>query len=352
VPFDDPQDRVEITLGESVTLDDDPLPEISLGKSTALADDELRPEPVLLGAPLLIEFDEPDRLDPKRVGLTWELPSPPTAAMRLRSSLSAFAIHALPMLLILFWPATATEVPVIPVQLVLEPPPTEPPPPPQPQQQEQQPTPPPAQPQPRHLASDDLGETKPKTPGTGAPQSTPAAGEAQPQPQPSDPQPSQPSEPQTAAVPQPIPPPPKPKPTPPKPVPVIHLAKPSGEPVAHHEETPSAAPRAARYPGPAASRDEYLAYLLALTRQHLDLLPISVVGSRRGETIVTVAVLADGTISDLSIARSSGYPDIDQRIQAMVAAVQKFPPVPQWFQGHSLELQLTLRFPEALERSN
>ena len=67
-------------------------------------------------------------------------------------------------------------------------------------------------------------------------------------------------------------------------------------------------------------------------------------------TIVTVALLADGTISDLSIARSSGYADIDQRIEAMVAAVQKFPPVPQWFQGHSLELQLTLRFPEALER--
>ena len=115
-------------------------------------------------------------------------------------------------------------------------------------------------------------------------------------------------------------------------------------------EPPHEDSHAARFAGPAATRDEYLAYLVTLTRQHLDLLPLSVVGTRRGETVISVAVQDNGTISHLSVSRSSGYPDIDQRIMQMVAAVQKFPPVPQWFQGTTMELELRLRFPEALAK--
>ena len=68
--------------------------------------------------------------------------------------------------------------------------------------------------------------------------------------------------------------------------------------------------------------------------------------------LISVAVLTDGTISHTSVSHASPYPDIDKRIEAMVAAVQKFPPVPQWFQGNTLELELRFRFPDALEREN
>jgi TonB family protein len=319
VPFSDPLDTVEIS-----PLDD-----------SAPFDDDSRPEPMLAATPFLIEFDEPARLDPERIGLTWEVPPPVRSGMRWLSSLGSLALHLLPLLLIIAWPTTTTEVPVIPVQLVLEQPP-----PPPPEQQAPQP-PQPNQPKQGRLASEDLGDVKPKTAGETPTEEPAAAGEKQPEQ----------SETQTAtatATPPPIPP---PKPAPPNEQnPVVHTPKPSGAAIPHREETPREAPRAARFSGPASSRDEYLAYLVSLTRQHIDLLPMSVVGTRRGETIVTVTVLDNGAIAHVSVLRSSGFPDIDQRIEQMVAAVGKFPPVPQWFQGDSLQLQLTLRFPEALEK--
>jgi len=308
VPFSDPLDTVEITLGDAMPHDDD-----------------ARPEPTLAAAPFLIEFDEPARLDPKRIGLTWELPPPAPVGLRWRSSLAALAVHLLPLLMIVTWPTTASEVPVIPVQLVIEQPPPAP---------QQAPTPPPQPDQPKigRLASEDLGEVRPKAPGEATTDLPPAAGPNS-------------SQTQTAMAPTP---PPPPKPMPPKDSPAVRLPKPSGATTPQHEDTPQQAPRAARYAGPAASRDEYLAYLVALTRQHLDLLPLSVVGTRRGETIVSVVVQDNGTIARISVSHSSGYPDIDQRIEQMVAAVGRFPPVPQWFQGNSLQLELTLHFPEAL----
>jgi TonB family protein len=106
--------------------------------------------------------------------------------------------------------------------------------------------------------------------------------------------------------------------------------------------------RLAKYPGTAATKDEYLAYLVALTRQHLDLLPLSLVGQREGETVIGVLVLDDGTIAMMKVVKTSGYPDIDERVERMIAAVGRFPPLPQWFQGPSMQLQFRLRFPGAL----
>ena len=108
-------------------------------------------------------------------------------------------------------------------------------------------------------------------------------------------------------------------------------------------------PQRAKYPGPAATRGEYLAYLAYLGRQHISLLPRSLVGTRHGQTIINVLVRHDGTIADASIGLSSGYPDIDQRIEQMIRAVGRFPPLPQWFQAPSMRLEFRLRFPEALE---
>lgn len=82
--------------------------------------------------------------------------------------------------------------------------------------------------------------------------------------------------------------------------------------------------RTANRPGPDATRAQYLAYLVMLTRRHLGLLPMSLVGRRQGETVLNLLVHSDGTIDRLLVAHSSGYPDIDARIEQMIMAVRGF----------------------------
>ena len=72
-------------------------------------------------------------------------------------------------------------------------------------------------------------------------------------------------------------------------------------------------------------------------------------GNRRGEAVLSVLVLDDGTIARIAVRESSGYPDIDQRIEQMIAAVGRFPPLPQRFQVSSMDFTMRMRFPEALE---
>ena len=296
-----------------------------------------RPEPRLAAAPFFIEFDEPAQLDPDRSGLVWELPSVASRTIRFSSPLASLLFHLLPLLALIIWPLLMVEPPSpIPVQLVFEPPPQPAPPPPQPQ-----PAPKPPQLEnalagPR--SSVDQGLVKPQLDlgRTPDPVQQPTLGQPEPNP----------TETQTAMIP-PVPP---PKPAPPKDQPGFHLSKPSGALNAPKTETRhEAPPHTARYAGPAATRDEYLAYLVALTRQHMDMMPLSFVGNRRGEAVISVTVYDNGGIGPLGVLRSSGYPDIDRRIEQMITAVGRFPPLPQWFQGNAVQLELTLRFPEALE---
>jgi TonB family protein len=78
-------------------------------------------------------------------------------------------------------------------------------------------------------------------------------------------------------------------------------------------------------------------------------LPESLVAGRRGKTVIGVRVLDDGTIAHTRIASSSSYPDIDARIQQMVIAVGRFPPLPRALRGQNIELDLNLRFPDVFE---
>jgi protein TonB len=145
-----------------------------------------------------------------------------------------------------------------------------------------------------------------------------------------------------------LPKPPEPKPvTVPKPPQKPSLA--ARQPVRPVSQRAFLSPRPSKYPGPAATRDEYLAYLAYLARQHIGLLSRSLVGGRRGETIINVLVLDDGTVAMLSVGLSSGYPDIDERIEQMIRAVGRFPPLPQWYQEPSMRLEFRLQFPEALD---
>jgi protein TonB len=302
----------------------------------------------LTGAPRLLSPD-PLRLDPP------ERLAPVTDRERARwlGPIGSVVLHLLPLLLLIEWPLTPPpDIAPIPVQLVLEPPPPE---------KVLKPVPPPPPfkpPPPGRIASDDLGDTEAKE-ASREPRNPPAAKDVTPEVKPSEtpsqtadavpPPPPEKTEPSpetpqpTAAI---VPPPPPEKPPPPKPQP-----KPTqtARTAVHWEEEPAhTATRRAKYPGPAATRDEYLAYVHSLIRQHYDMLPLAMVGSRHGEAQIEFVVLDDGTISMIRVRQSSGWQDIDARIELMIAAVRHVPPLPQWFQGPSMALVLNLPFPDAL----
>src|SRR6516225_4894604 len=302
---------------------------------------------MLTGAPLLVSTNPLALHPPERFG-----PIVDREKVRWLGPIGSLVLHLLPLLLLIEWPmAVPPEIEPIAVQLVLAPPPPE---------QPLKPVPPPQfkPPPPGHIASEDLGDTEAKKAGR-EPSDAPAAkdipspevkpsetpqqtADVVPPPPPEEPQPP-PSDTQTAAI---IPPPPPEKPEPPKPKP---KPNPTAQQPPHQTDEPGhTAAHRARYPGPAATRDEYLAYVHSLIRQHYNMLPLSMVGGRRGQTLVEFIVLDDGTIAMIKVRQSSGYPDIDERVEQMVLAVRRVPPLPQWFQGPSMGLILSLPFPDAL----
>ncbi|HEV2302961.1 MAG TPA: energy transducer TonB [Stellaceae bacterium] len=236
--------------------------------------------------------------------------------------LGSFGLHLAVVLILLFHPPLsgrpAPELRPIPVALVILPPKPKPPPAPQ---APPKPKPPP----PGRLASVDMGPTSgQKT----APAPAPPAG----------------APPQLEATAMPIPPPPK-------------LAAPDEESLAFRPPSARSKPhprpaalegRQAKYPGPSATKDEYLAYLAMLTRRHIGLLTPQLLAGRRGTTVIDVLVLDNGTVERMDIFRSSGYPDIDRKIEEIVRAVGRFPPLPQYVQGPSSDLKFFFPFPDGL----
>ncbi len=263
---------------------------------------------------------------------------------RLRGPVGSLILHLLPLLLLINWPISPPpETETIPVQLVFEPPPKATPPPPVPQPK---PTPPPPR---GRLASEDLGDPEAKEVDKPKGDPPPADKPAKTDTPPAETKPPEKPQQVAAIAPPPMPPAkpdaPKPDPVPkpaPKPMPAVHrVPKPLEDPA-------NMAPRRGRFPGPAATRDEYLAYMHSLIRQHYNLLPSAELGGRRGMVVVEFVVLDDGKIALLKVRRSSGYPDIDTRVAEMVAAVGRFPPLPQWFQGLAMPFEFGFPFPEAL----
>jgi TonB family protein len=127
----------------------------------------------------------------------------------------------------------------------------------------------------------------------------------------------------------------------PAPAPAAPASRPRAEP---RRKQPAVARTAARprgpprVPGPDATKDEYFAYCEALIRRHYGMVPAALLAGRNGDVSLNIVVLGDGTIARISIRRSSGRPDIDARIEQMVAAVRRFPPLPQWFQEPSMPM--------------
>ncbi len=263
---------------------------------------------------------------------------------RLRGPVGSLILHLLPLLLLIHWPMSPpAETEPIPVQLVFEPPPKATPPPPVPQPK---PTPPPPR---GRLASEDLGEPEAKE--VDKPKGDPPVADkpAKTETPPVETKPPEKPQQMAAITPPPLlpakPDAPKPEPVPkppPKPTPAAHQVP------RRVEEPGNLAPRRGQFPGPAASRDEYLAYMHSLIRQHYNLLSPGMLGDRRGMTVIEFVVLDDGRIALVKVRRSSGYPDIDNRVAEMITAVGHFPPLPQWFQGLAMPFEFGFPFPGAL----
>lgn len=326
-----------VTLADDLPSPPDDRDDPALAEDETSLPDDLRYEPALAAAPYLVEFEEIDRLDPGRAEIPPDAPPSRPPTWLIVGLVCSLLVHVVTIGVFLLPGFAPEDVPrPIPIQLVLE---TAPPPPPVPAEMQN----PPPEPHGR-LASADIGDANAKS-GQAA-DSDVKETTAPPTP---------------APTPDLVPPPPPKKPTPPKeqlaladpriPPPILD-SRPrfSVPPAAHPSVQTHIAAHPGKIPGPAATRDEYLAYLVSMTKQHFDLLPLSYIGGRTGETSLAVLVLADGTIARISIAEGSGNSDIDNRIEQMVAACRKFPPLPQWYQGPSMELIFKLHYPEALER--
>ena len=289
-------------------------------------------EPVLTSEPAPPGFVDDAPLDPKRATAEPEKPPPAPRQRTLPFGLvGSLAIHLLPLLVLLRWTSAPAEIAVpIPVQLVIvKPPPALPP---RPKSEIRKP--------PGRLASIDIGE--------------PAASADRP----AGAKPNPPRE-LVSALPTPAPP-PTPAILPPRPEQAPEVDRPMRQAVAAgHMPKPHPAPRPAphpgrhpaphpgRIPGPAATRDEYLAYCAALIRRSYGMLPASLIAGRSGRTVLSLVVLDNGSITHIAVTQSSGYRDIDSRIEQMVAAVRRFPPLPQWIQARSIALEYIQVFPDA-----
>jgi periplasmic protein TonB len=321
------------------------------------ADASASARPRLSASPTLLSVDldadgrrEPLAVEPSAAS-TFPERAPPVASEQQRKRfgpIGSLLLHLLPLLLLIEWPAhPPAEIKPIPVRLVFQPPPPpRPKPAPRPRLRAE------SRPPPGRLASVSMGDTHAKGRAR-AESKEPARNKDAATTEQSPLEAPQ----QTAFLPPPeLPAPPSmmlPKPPVPRAAPIPRPPrKPSlgrREPVRRLPEWTRLESRPAQFPGPAATRDEYLAYLAFLARQHIGLLTRSLIGDRRGETVIDVLVLDDGTVAMLRVGQSSGYPDIDARVEDMIRAVGRFPPLPQWFQGSRMQLEFRLEFPEALE---
>jgi TonB family protein len=360
-------DEFEIDLTPIWPADDDRLEPIFLAGLLWFEFEESDPTPALGAseAPLAAEFGEFPELDPQRGA---EAPEEPPPAPRQRASATSLfgslGVHLLPLLVLIGWSSAPAELSsTIPVQFVVEessaaraeappdrpetetisetrsnsdnnaadaaPPPPVPPPP-----------PPPVRPPPVKTAS-----VKPPPKPSPPPVKTASV---KPPPKPSPPPEPTPRKPVAATPPAPAP----PAPAPPAPAPPAPAVPARPAPATRAAASPpNPVPREGRTPGPETARGDYFDRLVALTRTHLDLLPSAFLAGRRGQTVLSIVVIADGTIGRISLKHSSGYPDVDARIEQIVAAVGRFPPLPASFGGTpSIELDFDLTFPNAIQQ--
>ena len=111
-----------------------------------------------------------------------------------------------------------------------------------------------------------------------------------------------------------------------------------------HKSTQVSGPLAdGKYSAPQPSETVHEDYVIYLT-QRIGALPLDVAGNRQGKTQLGVFIRLDGTIMRVVVLQSSGYPDLDLRVQQMVAAVGRLPPLAQNIPSSSAQFELTVNF--------
>lgn len=345
------------------TASDDPQLPFRLDRAPIWPAEDGRLEPVFLVGPLWVEFEEPEPAVPafEVAAVPWlgvlaefalsepdpaaaepdEPPPEPVERTSPRGFAASLSMHLLALLLGLLVLAVGNGAPAgpgdaFPVQLVFAEPAALPP----------------ARPVGEAVAQD------------AAP---PPPIEAAPPPKPASLPPAPPLRAHAAAV---VPPPKAAAAHPPRPAPTGGAPAPAAVREVARTAMPSTAPAppaptasaAAEHPiavkavaatpatGSGAGGGDYLAYLEQLTRPHLSMLSPAFLAGRRGRTTLSIAVLDDGTISRIGIKHSSGYPDIDTRIEAMVHAIGRFPPLPQQLRRPGTDLDFDLVFPDVLQQ--
>ncbi len=341
-----------------------------------------RPQPEAAGVvPAVIGFEEFAPLDSEPAGDAADEaaersgPPPPQRASAI-GVLGSLGVHLLTLLVLIGWGAAPAEVSgAIAVHLVIEEgsPPNNAAPPgqalaeqtsePVPSDEVTPPVPPPpAPPLPKLVSAMRPAKPSPPPPPKAIAAAAPAA-ERKPEAAPKPPPPTPPPPKQVAAAApaaerKPDPAPKPPPPPPPPPLPAVHVAASTAAPprpnvpaagiIAAASAAPIATPRPAAVSG--TGHGDYLNQLVVLTRGHLDILPLSFLAGRRGRVTLSVLVIEDGTVGRISVKHSSGYPDIDARIEQMVSAVGRFPPVPAALPHPSVVLDFDMSFPDALQQ--
>ena len=299
------------------------LQEFEIDTTPIWPDEDGRLEPIFLAGPPGAEAEEFAQLDPERRAQPPD--DPPPAPRRRGAAVSLFGslgVHLLPLLVLIHWSSVPAEIAdAMPVQLVLEEPPSGP--------ALEEAAPPPSAPMPETATISE------KSAASGAADAPVAPAASAPPKKP------------TAIAP---PPAPSPSPEPPPRKPIVVTAAAAAPPSSAAPSLAVSHPPDAQAPGPDPLQSDYFSRLAALTRDHLDLLPLAFLGGRRGQTILSIYVHGDGTIGRIAVKRSSGYPDIDTRIEQIITAVGRFPPPPERFHKPNVELDFNLIFPDALQQ--
>lgn len=308
----------------------------------------LAPEPATAAAALLAQFDAFALFEPERGGEEPEEPLPPAPRPASAASVAfSFGVHLLTLLVLVGWHSAPAQIAgAIPVRLVIEAPAAAPA---------------------ENVAGQSVAVSAERAPPAANRTVTPA------EPPPAPPQP------QVASMTPPAkprPPLPRPPAAPPRPAPPTHAATQAETPAPPPKAAASPPVRAASTPLPprptavagapsaasiavrpeatvaaaATGEGDYFARLEELTRPYLYMLSPNFLAGRRGSTTLSIAVADDGRIGHIGVKRSSGYPDIDARIEQMIAAIGRFPPLPQQLRRPGVDLDFNLVFPDVLQQ--
>ena len=108
--------------------------------------------------------------------------------------------------------------------------------------------------------------------------------------------------------------------------------RPSGNSQAAAQPAPSPLTNPASQYGPRKVQDEYLWQVMRKVSQY-HYTPKSSVVSEEGVVVMRITVSRDGRLLDVSLAKSSGFPTLDNGVMDTIRQASPFPPLPPEISG-------------------